>query len=232
MSGINSGTIESTGDVATEAKQDTIIAGLTAIETNQTDKTQFAKITDGTNDMTVNSEGRADTVAHSHPDTVVAHFSSGPITATQNYILVDISDTTNYKHVNTGFLHWEWLRIFSEVSANANYKVEVGYLSNVDATNGDFSVLYIAKGDNVVGRVVNEFLPYAPAGPRASDTYAVTSTRYVDDTAFQTDVNLRSTIDPTGTAATPSGNGDLAIRITVTAGTVDLSVNLGYHSHA
>ena len=52
-----------------------------------------------------------------------------------------------------------------------------------------------------------------------------------NDTAFQTDVNLRSTLDPTGTAATPSGNGDMVMRVTDTAGTYTITVMVGYHSH-
>lgn len=42
--GIDSGTIKATSDVATEPKQDDIIAGLSTVETNQTDGTQRAGI--------------------------------------------------------------------------------------------------------------------------------------------------------------------------------------------
>jgi len=52
----------------------------------------------------------------------------------------------------------------------------------------------------------------------------------LDQTAFQTDVNLGSTADPT-TVDTPSGENDLAVRVTMAAGTIELSIILGYHTH-
>ena len=47
---------------ATEDKQDTIITGLGNIETNQTDKSQFTRITDGTDDLAVNADGSINVV--------------------------------------------------------------------------------------------------------------------------------------------------------------------------
>ena len=51
-----------------------------------------------------------------------------------------------------------------------------------------------------------------------------------DSTLFQTDVNL---VGPDGGAAAyPSGNGDLIMLIEVAAGTVDVSVSIGYETAA
>ena len=49
--------------------------------------------------------------------------------------------------------------------------------------------------------------------------------------AFQTDVNLASTLDP-GNLDTPSGDGDLVYRLTVGAGTINLAIEISYHAHA
>ncbi len=222
--GMDSGTLDAQGDLATEGKQDAIIE-------NQTDKSQFTKITNGVNDLTINSEGRADVVQHAHPNNGYIHFESGDLIASQDFILIDISDTTNYPHTNTGYIHFESLRLHTDASNNADYTIQIGFLENVDATDGDFYVFMDADGSQTTGRSQDIFLNYYPNGPRCRTESTVISDVSLNDTAFQTDVNLASTLDPT-TLDTPSGSRDLVVRIIVTAGTVDVGIEGSYHSHA
>ena len=51
----------------------------------------------------------------------------------------------------------------------------------------------------------------------------------INDTAFQTDVNL---IGPDGVTVYPSGSGDLIWRISRTAGNISGSITIGYRTHA
>ena len=143
------------------------------------------------------------------------------------FMLIDKSDTTTWPHtVSTGY-HVMLEYIVIEVDPDTNYlgEVKLGYLKNVDATNGDFvQILDVdlrSKSDLIV-----ENINFGNRGLQLSD-----ATHFgpviANSTLFQTDVNLGGPDDPT-TLTYPSGEGDLILYITRSAGTVDVSITLGY----
>ena len=178
---------------------------------------------------TINGEGREDVVQHAHPDNGTFHFTSAALSSSQDFILIDLSDTTNYPHTNAGYIHIEWLRIHADADTTGSYNVEVGYLKNVDATNGDFVVIADLNLTKLTSTPNDTFFPYYPNGSRCIEGSTVGGVQ-TNDTGFQTDVNLASTLDPS-TKDTPSGDGDLALRVTVTSGTITVSVEGSYHTH-
>ena len=184
----------------------------------------------GTTALTINSEGRADMVQHSHSNNGWVHFESGSLSASQDYIFVDISDTTNYPHVDTSYIHLEYLRIHVDSDVNGNYAVQVGFLENVDESNGDFYPLVDISGTKKTGNTIDQIFPFYPNGAKGTSSFAVSSEKSLNDTAFQTDVNLASSLD-SGTTDTPSGDGDLAIRVVVNAGSIIVGVEASYHTH-
>jgi len=181
--------------------------------------------------MTVNSEGRADVVQHAHPNNGWIHFEVDGLTASQDFIVIDLSDTTNYPHDSTGYLHIENLRIHTDSNNQGDYEIQIGFLDDVDATNGDFYVVADLDGSKTIGRSQDIVLPYYPNGPRLRTQSVAVSYKSLNDTAFQTDVNLASTLD-TATTDTPSGSGDMVVRIIINGGTVTVGMELSYHSHA
>lgn len=178
----------------------------------------------------INSDGYADVTQHAHPDNGWVHFHSGDITASQDFILVDISDTTNYPHTLTTYCHLEWLRLEVDSSNTGDYTVEVGFLNNVDGTDGDFYSISNVNGSKQAGNTKEVSYPFYPNGPRCTIGSTVSSDSSLNDTAFQTDVNLASTVDPS-TADVPSGTGDLVLRVTRNAGTIVVAVDISYHTH-
>lgn len=179
---------------------------------------------------TTNSQGRLDIVQHSHLDNQWGYFVATGLTASQDFILIDISDTTNYNHGSTSYVHLEFLRVSVDASATADYAVEIGYLDNVDDTDGDFHPIFGIRGNNTVGVIKEIIEPFYPNGPKCHTGGTVGSRVSSNDTAFQTDVNLASTLDPS-TVDTPSGNGDLVLRATISAGTVSILTEFSYHTH-
>lgn len=174
-------------------------------------------------------EDYVDVIQHSHEDTGMMLFST-TLTASQDFILVDISNTTDYHHVSTDYIHIDNWSLDIDATTNANYTLEIGYLENVDGTNGDFTSINEESGSNKLGvnKSVN-YIPY-PNGPRCQSTWFTSSIKSLNDTAFQTDVNLASTLDPS-TADTPSGDGDLVLRAVVSAGTITVGLRISYHTH-
>jgi len=189
-------------------------------------------ITDGTtgNSATVNTQGRLDVTQHSHVDQGMINFVSGDLTASQDFQLIDISDLSGYPHSNTGYGHLEWVNISVDSDTNGDYTLSIGYLENVDATDGDFKEVFSITRSKQTGNSFGGFFNMAPNGPRGSNGFVATSVSSLNDIAFQTDVNLATTLSP-GATATPSGNNDLVLRVTRNAGTIKVSVQAGYHSH-
>jgi len=178
----------------------------------------------------VNSEGRLDVVQHQHPDGGHIYFRDD-ISVTTDYILIDLSDTTNYPHNSTNHIHTENISVVIDATNTADYVVELGFLENVDGTDGDFIEIFTFSGTKQAGNNQAFEISQAPNGARLISSRFTSAVMSLNDVAFQTDVNLASTLDP-ATADTPSGNGDMVIRVTINAGSIDLSIAVGYHSHA
>jgi hypothetical protein len=190
-------------------------------------------VTDEVNDttMTVNSEGRGDIVQHAHIDSGATHFHlAGLGIATTRYILIDISDTTNYPHSNTTYAHVEWVQLEVDGSAAAAYTVNFGFLENVDTDNGDRYVVKHWSGTRTAGQSIRQLDNLYPNGWRMRSGSLATHAISLNDANYQTDVNLPTTLSP-GAAATAPGDGDVILEVIVTAGTIDIAVELGYHSH-
>lgn len=183
------------------------------------------KIGDGTNVVdTVAHEGEiSQRVVPGRASMNIVHLSSGDISATTGFMLIDLSDTTNWPHTATGHI------IVSQIVYNINPStsfaglIEIGFVNNVDATDGDFHIFYTGHEDKSPTELaqvldfewfgldleIGEFF-----GPVA-----------LNDTTWQTDVNL---IGPDAATSYPAGNGDMVMKITRTAGNVDVSVLVAY----
>ena len=176
----------------------------------------------------VDSAGHAGVVAHAHSEGGHISFEAD-ISVSEDFILADISDTTNYPHDNTSWLHFVNYKIGEEASNTADYQIILGFLENVDATNGDFVHIDKWNGSKQAGNNIREIVATNPENVKALSS-ANAGTRDLNDVAFQTDVNLASSIDPT-TVDTPSGNGDIVIRVIINAGSINLTFGMVYHSH-
>ncbi len=188
------------------------------------------KITDGIETVTVNSEGRLDIIPHAHADEGTIHFHVNNIGASINYILIDMSDIVNYPHVHTDYLHLDNFYVEVDANASADYVIKIGVLENIDASNGDRYTAFHVSGTKQTGKDKEIFLPLLPAGIRMRSLSIATHDISLNDSSYQTDVNMKTTLDPS-TADTPPGNGDVVCEIVINAGQINLAINLSYHSH-
>lgn len=182
---------------------------------------------------TVNTEGRLDVVQHSHPGSGYIHvdFDVTAGAGDTDLILIDLSDTTNYPHSETGYIHIEEIHIDIDSGSSSVYSVTIGFLENVDATDGDLYEIMHVDGSKDAGLSKEISRKFYPNGPRCSSTYIATSDITLNDTTYQTDVNLATTIDP-GTADTPPGSGDLVLIANTTSANIGVEINIAYHTHA
>lgn len=188
------------------------------------------KLTDGEETATINPEGNLNITPHAHPDNGVFHFHVDGLAADTQFILIDISDIINYPHVNTDYVHIDWLDFEVDASANADYTVSIGFLEDVDINSGDFYVVSHFSGTKQTGQNKELFKRYIPAGVRARASSVVTHAANIDTTDWQTNVDLATTLDPT-TADTGPGIRDFVMKVIINAQNINLAVDGGYHTH-
>ena len=156
-------------------------------------------------------------------------FTVTPNSTDIGYMLVDLSDTTNWPHTHTGEIVLEYIVIEIDPPNNFTGNFKIGYLKNVDATNGDMVVLFgvdmATKSD-----LLNENIEFGSHGIHCTDGNHFGPTM-ANNTVFQTDVNLGGPDDPS-TLTYPSGDGDLVLYVTGNNHAVDVSITLGYETSA
>ena len=147
------------------------------------------------------------------------------ISSTTGFMLIDLSDTVTWPHTNTDHIVIDYIILEAEPTTSFRGTVELGYLKNVDATDGDFVEIngfdFTQKSD-----VLLEAIDFGSHGLHCTDDHHFGLT-IANSTIFQTDVNLEG---PDGNSSYPSGAGDLALLVTPTAGTVDVEVTIGYET--
>lgn len=151
------------------------------------------------------------------------------IAASQDFILIDKSDTTNFPHASaTGIVHITILDVEVDPDSSFVGDIELGFLENVDGDNGDYHVIkewHMEKRADLIEDFVN--LIGDPF--KCSSTYHLTNAISLNDEAFQDDVALSSPYDDAAAYTTVSGDGDIALRITMSAGSADLSIEIKYY---
>lgn len=179
---------------------------------NENDKTSLYTVAGFTNTQTV------------HLDMSLAS------STTTAYMLIDLSDTTNWKHTNTGSIVLEYMVLEVDPGTTFTGEVKLGYLKNVDATNGDFVTLFDVDMRRAADLLV-ETIDFGSHGLHCSDAYHFGPTD-ANNVLYQTDVNL---LGPDGNTSYPSGDGDLVLVVSgadTGNGAVNVSVTLGYETIA
>ena len=163
-----------------------------------------------------------------------AHFHADAIAATTPYMLVDLSDSTNYQHVNTNHIHIAAFHITAMPAGTSNWSIHIGTVTEVDATNGSVNwlygirfsqILYVdAKKDYTLGGANNEELCCTVVG--GETVRYITNDVQTGDTNWQTDTGLASPVGTAGGDTGKPGAGDLVMLVTENSGTSTLSVDV------
>lgn len=156
------------------------------------------------------------------------------VAATTGYVLVDLSDTTNFKHTDENVIHLLGLVLSAEKASDGAYDIWVGVITEVDGTNGSAhwlhcwhlqsmdnatdstdrfngSVDFTANGANPNGLNLEIDKTAAAEKPR----HFLSNEVLAGSTVFQNDQNMTS---PAG-ATTKPGVGDLVVYVEETGGT-------------
>ena len=189
--------------------------------------------------LTSSSEGIVDSVTRhdrtsqyvvgGYSDSQTVHLDTGSVSIQTAFMLIDVSDTTNWKHTETDHIIINHLVVQADPDSSYLGEIKIGFLSSVDATNGDFNQIINVNLAKKSDLIVKEFV-FSGNG-----FHCQASTHFgpilSNSTLFQTDVDLGGPDDPS-TITYPSGNADLVLLVERTAGAVEVSITIIYETVA
>lgn len=151
--------------------------------------------------------------------------------ATRYYGLIDLSDTTNWPHTETGAIHLSFIRFATDKANAARGSVALGVIVRIDGTSADISYVgnlsFIEADNNSVTESVN----LAPTQLKCNVVGGRLA--FFKASVTETNVTAVNTANPMpfGYTFTPAV-GDLVMRIqTTTGGNLNWVVGLAYHAH-
>lgn len=156
--------------------------------------------------------------------------ATGLVVGVHPFILIDISDTTNYKHILTDYVHLH-IREFDIVcDTNGAWDLYFGFIENVSIDGSNFYISRNWGGAKSTDNMLKDSLNMFPVGDALRSASLATYSSVIDN-SFKSGVALRSTISPVAPVTIPE-QGDVVAILDVTSGTVlEFSAKLGYHSH-
>ena len=161
-----------------------------------------------------------------HVDIEVVHID-GDVSASTGFMVIDLSDTTNWPYAETGHIDVVYIVINVNPTGTFSGDIQLGFLTNVDGENGDFNgimEIHMDKKQDSITQMMN-FGAFEMSLESAHWFGPITA----NDTTWQTDVNL---IGPDGATSYPAGAGDLVMKIEVSASSVAVGMTIGYRTHA
>jgi len=186
------------------------------------------KIWDGAETASVNAENFLDISIHSNHDGTSIAFSAAGVAATTGYVLVDLSDSTNYPHTETGRVDIDWIIMDYLGDSTCVGSIEVGFIASITSSNADWHSLAKAHLDKKeIERPIQ--INFNPQHIVCSTTEHLSGGTmfHNDDTTFQDDTALAATYATVAPAA-----GDLICKVTLSAGSVGFAITIGYHTQA
>ena len=167
------------------------------------------------------------------------------VAATTAYVLVDLSDTTNFPHAKSGELHLLGLSLCCNIAGDGVYDIWVGVISEVDASNGTAEWFEVFHMESIVNPTDSTgyydfvrdytFGGINPEGMNlqilsGASTYLVTNQSLAGNAAWQTDVGLASPVGAAAGATGKPGAGDCVVYVEEVSGsgTIDFSLTAFY----
>ncbi len=187
------------------------------------DKTEFFRT------VFVDEFGRQEISQHTPVGSVHVHLHITGLTTGADFIYIDISDEVNYKHSGTTYAHIENSWIDISASNTAAYQATLGYLTDVVESAGTFVHLFTINGSKAQGNNNSLILPFFPTHARMTDEFVVTHDR-ISSSIYGSGSTLPSTLDPNTSNVNPN-TGDVVLSVQVSSGSIDISINSGFHAH-
>jgi hypothetical protein len=213
--GVNDGDVSDANPVPMKIRGTEFFSGATQFD---------AKVTTDGELATTSTERERNVYAVIHNDAVG--------TGNTDYVLVDLSDTTNFPHSDTGRVDISTINIhLSNSSGQPEGEVEFGVITRIDGTDCDITWGFVTDFNLPINADFREDVNFAPSQLKF-EVSGGSTTRIVSDYGVTNDatINTGITMDsPRGTSTVTPAVGDIILRITNNAGTMKIFVGVMYH---
>ena len=149
--------------------------------------------------------------------------------ADTGYVLIDLSNITDYPHRNAAAIILNALHVEAEVLASGVYDILVGVITEVDATNGSVNWVARFQMETSVGGVISlDKFWRAGLNLRIDDEdtpFVITNLTDAGQTTWQSDTALTS---PDGTVAPAAGDVVVKIDEISGSGTINMFIEAEY----
>lgn len=171
----------------------------------------------------------------------VAALGAEGIDASTAYVLVDLSDSTNYPHNHTNAILLKSLRLNTEKKGDGIFDVWVGVITEVDASNGTADWLHVFHLEHIpnnsaetTDRFADQVF-FGPVNLRIVDgalDHVVTNQQQAGNTNWKTGTGLASPVGAAAGATGKPGAGDLVVWVeeVTTGGTLDFTISADYET--
>lgn len=172
----------------------------------------------------------------------VAHLNVEAVAASTMYILVDLSDTTNFPHVPTSEIHVLGLMASLEQLSDGSFDVYFGVVTENDATNGSAKFFYAIHSESVSnptdsagGQHFEADFTLGGNNPNGVICSVVSgaTTRFVSNNELSSSVLLQNDVartTPVGTANPAAGDLVMYLEEVNDGGTLDVGVTVIYET--
>ena len=166
------------------------------------------------------------------------------VNVTTNVVLVDLSDTVNFPHDETGYINITGIKVQFDKLAASTCSVRLGVVTHVNASTGSVKYFYeMSTLGNVNNTNIyqsawtdNQFrclkvIPSTTQDTEGSTPYLTSNSEMRGSTIFQNDVNLPSFYSWPVSNSSP-GVGDIiaTARNLSASATIVVNIDLLYHS--
>ena len=183
----------------------------------------------------------------SHRPKFTAVLGAEAVAASTAYVLVDLSDTTNYPHTKTGEIHLLGLDVNIETQSDGIYDMWIGVITEVDATNGTADWVHVFHEESTNNPTdstdrFNDQLDFTLGGSNdeginlnitgGAMTRIVTNLQQAGHVNWQTDTGLASPVGAAAGATGKPGVGDLVVWVEEVSGTgtIDFMLKVIYET--
>lgn len=163
---------------------------------------------------------------------VVARYQETGINSTRYAILVDLSDTTNWHHDQTGRIDISYIGMQVDKTNATTGKVSLGIITAIDGTNATIkyfsSIIFDNSSDTHLTRDRNFATSQIKGGFSGGALTKITT----NDSETTASVNTAGTLNSaSGSSVTPAV-GDIIIKMSWTVGSYGTSIFALYHGEA
>ncbi len=174
------------------------------------------------------------------PDKTVTLRYRVPVAATisTSVVVIDLSDTTNWPHTETGQINISSIRFEFDKTAASTATVKLGVVNEIDASTGSVTWFYSKENTlNVSNTGIESLISPTPTlirlrvnpnGPQTDGLtpYILSNDKTSGSTTYQTDVGLPSPVNN----STLPGFGDLIMSVVNGASAITINLEIQYHT--